>query len=417
MNGDGFADVIVGAPSYATDGGRAYVYLGAAAGLGSAPTRVLDAPEFSGGRFGCAVAMAGDVNGDGLADFVVGSSKAGTGGRAYVYLGGSAGLPSAPATMLSGPVADSFFGASVASAGDVNGDGFGDIVVGAQKAGAGGRAYVYLGSASGISTTVAATLVGPTAGTDFGVSVAAAGDVNADGFADIIVGAFSGTGYAYVFLGSSSGVVTTPAVTMDAPEASGRFGLAARSAGDVNADGFSDVLVGADSVSLGDGRAYLYLGRATGPAATPSLNISAPDSGGSFGASVAGEMDVNGDGYADVVIGASTFGGTGRSYVFLGGSTGLAATPAATLSAPDAGGGFGGAIGGSDLTGDGFADVVVGAANVSSGVGRAYVYVGGSGAFATTPSKTLTGPDAGGHFGTTVANAIGAFRRRRFCAH
>ena len=136
-----------------------------------------------------------DVNGDGFADVLVGAIGGGYGdaGRAYVYLGGPGGPSQSPATILTGDAPGRYFGGSVASAGDVNGDGFADVVVGAVGAyGGSGRVYLYLGGATGLATSPATTITGNDGFTsNFGDSVASAGDVNGDGYADVVVGAYA----------------------------------------------------------------------------------------------------------------------------------------------------------------------------------------------------------------------------------
>jgi hypothetical protein len=194
VNGDGYADLVVGASGAKKDAGRVYVYAGSPAGLSAAPSWTLTGPAGENGYFGTSVASAGDVNGDGYADLIVGAYGVSTfAGAAYVYLGGPTGLAKKPATRLSDPSAmPRYFGYSVASAGDVNGDGYADIIVGAYNDSIDtGNAYVYFGSATGIPTTPATTLPDPAGpGGDFGCSVASAGDINGDGFADLVVGAY-----------------------------------------------------------------------------------------------------------------------------------------------------------------------------------------------------------------------------------
>src|SRR5262249_39764103 len=139
--------------------------------------------------------------------------------------------------------ASASFGSAVASAGDVNGDGYGDVIVGAYQYDNGetneGRAYVYLGSASGLSATAAWTAESDQASADFGYSVASAGDVNGDGYGDVIVGAYqyangeTAEGRAYVYLGSASGLSATAAWTAESNQASAEFGSSVASAGDV----------------------------------------------------------------------------------------------------------------------------------------------------------------------------------------
>ena len=156
----------------------------------------------------------------------------------------------------------------MATAGDVNGDGYADVVVGAYGYSSDtGRAYVYLGGASGLATTAATTLTGEATGNDFGDSVATAGDVNGDGYADVVVGAYgysSGTGRAYVYLGGASGLATTAATTWTGEATDNYFGYSVATAGDVNGDGYADVVVGASwlqHVTPG-GRMCIWGGRA-----------------------------------------------------------------------------------------------------------------------------------------------------------
>src|SRR5439155_548921 len=147
------------------------------------------------------------------------------------------------------------FGRAVGTAGDVNGDGFSDVIVGAPLNDNGqsdeGRAYVYLGSASGVAASAAWTTESNQASAFYGYSVATAGDVNGDGYSDVIVGApqydngQSDEGRAFVYLGSASGLATSAAWTFDCKQPSASFGYSVGTAGDVNGDGFSDVIVGA----------------------------------------------------------------------------------------------------------------------------------------------------------------------------
>ncbi len=153
-----------------------------------------------------------------------------------------------------------------------NGDGFADIVIGATNFGSsGGAAYVYLGGAAGISTTPT-TLSG--SGQSFGLAVSGAGDINADGFADVVVGGYSGSNAGqqvqgfYVFLGGASGLSASPILLF------GPLGSALANAGDVNGDGFSDVIVGAPAnVISSNGAASLYFGGAAGLAPTPTVLV------------------------------------------------------------------------------------------------------------------------------------------------
>ncbi len=406
VNGDGYADVIAGASSYdngQTNEGRAYVYLGSAMGLAVSPAWTGESNQAS-SSFGYSVSTAGDVNGDGYADVVVGARVYDNGqadeGRAYLYLGSAAGLEAAPTWTAESDQASAFFGVSVASAGDVNGDGYADVIVGASGYDNGqtgeGRAYVYLGSASGLASSPAWTAESDQASAVFGDPVATAGDVNGDGYADVIVGANlydngqAGEGRAFVYLGSALGLTASPAWTAESDQASAEFGESVGTAGDVNGDGYADVIVGADLFNNGstdEGRAFVYLGSVSGLAASPAWTAESNQADGRFGFSVATAGDVNGDGYADVITGAWAYdngsAGEGRAYVYLGSASGLATSPAWTAEGNQFDARFGWSVAtAGDVNGDAYADVIVGAylfTNGNTREGRAFVYYGNGG--------------------------------------
>ncbi len=404
VNGDGYPDLAVSGPS------NAYVYLGGADGLAGAPAITLTDPDPDGGIFSVSVASAGDVNGDGYADLVVGADDDSNGGQAYLYLGGGDGLAPTPVILTDPGGAGGTFGASVASAGDVNGDGYADLVVSAfRAANLEGGVYVYLGGAGGLASAPATILFNPGGEnhTTFGSSVASA-DVNGDGYADVVVGAYAPTfgfsGRTYVYLGGTSGLATQPATTLNALNANDEFGASVANAGDVNGDGYADILVGAD---LGSG-AYVYLGSATGIGTAPSTTLTGQDT--RFGAPVACAGDVNGDGYADIVVGDPyRENSTGVAYVYLGSETGLATSPSTTL--PSLGGEqgyFGASVGSAgDVNGDGYSDLFISASSFPFSAARAYVYLGSAAGVAISPSTTLESLDGGAgiYFATSVFGA------------
>ncbi len=232
------------------------------------------------------------------------------------------------------------FGESVSGVGDVNGDGFADVIVGASGCWNGqdewdeGAVYLFQGSASGLSGTdpagAAALLESNQADAHLGSSVAGVGDVDGDGYADVIVGAPSfdngeeTEGAAFLFLGSSVGLQgsdpSTAASILESNQARAAMGSSVSGAGDVNGDGFADVIVGApgyDNGEMQEGAAFVFLGSASGLVGTNPAEAAALlesnqaensddvlQSGPQFGSSVAGAGDVNGDGYADVIVGA-----------------------------------------------------------------------------------------------------------------
>jgi hypothetical protein len=349
------------------------------------------------------VASAGDVNGDGFADVIVGSAWAVV---AYLYLGGAGGLSTTPTT-LTGPGASvEGFGLSLAGAGDVNGDGFADIIVGTFDSN-NGAAYVYFGGESGLST-MPVTLAAPSSLEEyFGISVGSAGDVNGDGVDDVVVGT-SGRN-AYVYLGGACGLSTTPTAltypgNLDENENANVIAGEVASAGDVNGDGFADLIIGAPLVDGDTGAAYVYLGSASGPAVTPTLLAGPGGPMGYFGFSAASAGDVNGDGFADVIVGAYGVNGYGAAYVYLGSAHGLSTMPTVVAGPFVAGGGSFGwsAASAGDVNGDGFADVVVGDPDAET----VHLYLGAGGGLLSTPS-TLTAPTDrdGDYFGSSVASA------------
>ncbi len=432
VNGDGYSDVIVGAQTFDygfAEEGRAFVYHGSAAGLASASGWSAGGDQ-AGPWFGYSVSPAGDVNGDGFSDVVVGAPLYDGGesneGAAFGYLGSASGLGLTPAWTAERDQALAEFGGSVGTAGDVNGDGYSDVIVGAHYYNGGltweGGAFVYQGSASGLSTTPAWTKYGEEEGAQFGRAVATAGDVNGDGYSDVIVGAHYynngviDAGRAFAFLGSPSGLSMTPAWTAESDQGTSLFGASVATAGDVNGDGYSDVLVGAwryDGATTSDeGRAFAYLGSASGLDSSPAWTAAGDQTNADFGGSVATAGDVNGDGYSDVLVGAHRFEGgpafPRRAHLFLGSPVGIDATPAWTVEPPQAAMGFGTPVGtAGDVNGDGYSDVIVGAAGENGQVleGQALVYLGSASGLGATPAWTAEGEQDAAQFGIGVATA------------
>ena len=226
-------------------------------------------------RLGYSVAPAGDVNGDGYADVIVGAPYFGGyyfslfyhWGKAYLYLGSAAGLATSPAWTVEGEL-DTNLGFSVSTAGDVNGDGYSDVLVGRpaydqNDGGKPGEAYLYLGSAAGLGAYPVWRARDGQLNAEFGQSVSAAGDVNGDGYSDVLIGeeayVESARDRVYLYLGSAAGLPRSPAWTGVSNQAFSGYGASISTAGDVNGDGYSDVLVGAPSFNF-RGRAFLYLG-------------------------------------------------------------------------------------------------------------------------------------------------------------
>ncbi len=432
FDGDGYADILVGAPPQS----KAYVYYGSASGTPSTPGGYLTDP--AGEIFPSSLAGAGDLNGDGYADAIAGTINYDPGsgssvGAAFLFYGASSGLLTTPDVVLVSPVATDlgWFGDAVTGAGDLDGDGYGDIVVGAPKHGAYGAAYVYYGTSTVIASSDSVPIEAgmSSIGGLMGTSVAGLGDVNGDGYADMAVGAPSfdnpenGEGSVFVFRGGVAGVSTTPDTTLDNPddEAGGSFGWSMTTAGDVNGDGYWDLMVGApyqDAISAG-GSTFVFHGSSTGLPASPEdrvFNVYG-QTNVDWGIAVAGGGDFDNDGYFDVMIGAPRFDypevDEGIVVAFIGAASGVLGMPAKRYDNPldDAGGNFGGALAcAGDINGDGYADFVAGAyrqSNPEAGEGNAFVFYGAD-ILSSTPGLTLDNPEpsAGGWFGQFVGGAF-----------
>ena len=440
VNGDGFADIIVGAPlaGYGATG-AAYVIFGRPGGFGTIDLSNLQPADGfliqgagSIDYTGISVSSAGDINGDGFDDILVGTYVGGfyyTGtSHAYVIFGKSTGFATINLSNLApsaGFVINGTLGFDnlmiVADAGDINGDGFDDIIIGDRGDSSGtGAAYVIFGKATGFGTIDVANLsstvgfrINGGVGDRAGVSVSGAGDVNGDGFDDLIVGAYFGdnggnnAGEAYVIFGKSSGFTTLNLESLPAGAgfiiqgdvAEDWAGFDVSAAGDVNGDGFDDLIVGAplgDNGGTGAGEAYVILGKATGFGTVDLSNLGSAGfviqgdaSGDALGWSVSAAGDVNGDGFGDLIVGAP-FGDNGgayagEAYVIFGRSTGFTTIDLTNLSpsdgyiiqgddADDRAGQSVSAAG--DVNGDGLDDIIVGARTADNGAGASYVIFG-----------------------------------------
>jgi hypothetical protein len=326
VNGDGFSDVIVGAYNYDTGipgQGAAFAFHGSATGLSPTPDWTTLGEQADAGH-GYAVSTAGDIDADGYGDVIVGVPWHDTGlgedgGVVRVYRGTASGLQTWPCfSHYSSNSANA--GNAVATAGDVNGDGYDDIIFGSQRWHLGGdanegKAHVYYGYEGGINTETSWSAEGGQEGAYFGRSVATAGDVNGDGYADVIIGghlydaSMIDCGIARVFLGSAAGVQESPVWTYYGNSSGARFGCSVATAGDVNGDGYAEVIVGAshdeDSIFEQDeGMAYVFHGSSSGPMTTPWWSGEGEQGDAHYGICVAPAGDVDGDGFADVIVGA-----------------------------------------------------------------------------------------------------------------
>ena len=458
INGDGHNDVVIGADGYPSGNakGRSYVMFGGP-GVGKTGTLLLSSLNGNNGfkldgenTNDCSshsVSAAGDINGDGYSDVLIGAyrylSSSSLKGRSYVVFGGPGVWGKAGVLLLStldgsngfkldGENNGDYSGVFVSAAGDINGDGHNDVIIGVDgypSGGNKGRSYVMFGG-PGVGKTGTLLLSSLNGSNGFkldgennndysGVSVSALGDINGDGYADVVIGAFqypSGglKGRSYVVFGGP-GVGKTGDLLLSSLDGSSGFkldgennndgsGIFVSAAGDINGDGYNDVLIGAFGYPSGGnkGRSYVVFG---GPEVgkTGSLLLSSLDGSNGFkfdgenngdqsGRFVSAAGDINGDGYADVLIGAWAYpsgGAKGRSYVVFGGPT-VGNTGSLLLSSLNGSNGFkldgennGDAAFSSvsaagDVNGDSVDDLLIGYRGYLSGnnMGRTYVVFG-----------------------------------------
>ena len=435
FNGDGRGDLVVGAPGAARSGGitagAAFVVYGQPgftsvdlANLGTRGIRIDGVA--SGDRTGAAVTAAGDVNGDGRADVMVGAPGFDAAadrmdvGAVYVIYGQAAGgnvdlgALGARGIRVQGSGADDQLGGSVASVGDTNGDGRGDLLIGAPDAdrrgrAASGAAFLILGAQTPANVdlqnapaTRAVSIDGAQSDDVTGVSVAAAGDVNADGRADMLIGANfadrpgamplptgEDAGAAYVVFGTTTPVSVDLAVDdaasirINGNLASDYAGIAVAGVGDINGDGKADVAVGASGADLqsgtDSGAVYMVYGRAGAAGTGHSVNLGALGAAGIVieagraddrGGSSLASGDVNQDGRLDLLVGAANAKNNNRArsgsgYALFGQQPWVATSlvtnaQQARYDGAAAGDEAAASIAAADLDGDGKLDLAVG---------------------------------------------------------
>ena len=456
INGDGIDDLIIGAPwadpNNQNQAGESYVVFGNTEdSLASIDLTSLDGNNgfkingiLAYDHSGMSVSGAGDINGDGIDDIIIGAPWAGPNnlnqaGESYVVFGSTKiSLASIDLTSLDGNngfkingiYAYDHSGMSVSGAGDINGDGIDDVIIGASDAGgSAGESYIVFGKSSGFSANFNLTsldgnngfLINGINATDWsGYSVSAAGDINGDSIDDVIIGAYAAEPYglfdageSYIVFGNSAGFSASfdlaslddsNGFQINGIDVGDKSGWSVSGAGDINGDGIDDVIIGAyyaDPYGLSNaGESYVVFGRSTSFSSSFDLadlngsngfKINGIDTWNLAGHSVSGVGDINGDGIDDVIIGApSVLSSTGESYVVFGSSVGFPES----LDLAHLDGHIGINIigidtydysgfsvsGAGDINGDGIDDVIIGAPradpNDQYSAGESYVVFG-----------------------------------------
>ncbi len=402
VNADGYDDFLAGSEFHTGSAGNksgvAYLLLGPVSSGSLADADVALEGEAADDGAGCAVAGGSDLNGDGIADMVVGASLAGSNTGLVYILAGAAGWGSDDEvylseafSILSGELAGGLAGSSLALVGDVDGDGQDDLLVGAPAE----RGTVYLvtdpGSGQASLSTAEATWAGELGDGNAGTSLAASGDTDGDGFPDILVGApyvdgpSSDEGSAYLVLGTHIDITDlSDADAILVGEANSDLaGQALAGPGDVDGDGYDDLLVGApghDSLATDDGAAYLLLGPTTGTVdlGTADAILMGETSNACRDMSLAGAGDQDEDGHADLLLGAPGDDahnlGTGAAYLVLGPVTGSVCLEEAERKAIGEASYYwagSGVAAGGDVNGDGSPDLLVGSDRARESANRA----------------------------------------------
>jgi len=403
INNDGFDDIIVGASFYNTSTGRVYLYYG-----GSSMNNIADIIITGEGvetNFGCSTSFAGDINKDGYDDILVGAYGYNNHtGRAYLYYGGSP-MDDKPDIIFTGEGESNEFGISVSNNEDVNNDGYDDITIGAHLYGDNtGRVYIYYGS-SMTDNNPDIILTGETRNNHFGRAISS-GDINNDGFDDVLVGAYGYNDYmgrVYIYYGGNS-IDDKVDIIISGEETDSMFGISVSSGCDINNDNYDDVIVGASNYNNNTGRAYIYYGANTIDNIADII-ITGEGVYNEFGRSVSMAGDINNDGYNDIIVGAYGYDHcTGRAYIYYGAST-IDNIIDIIITGEGKNNNFGYSIStAGDVNNDGYDDVIIGAKRYNNYTGRAYIYFGGA-MIDNNVDVILTGEKSHDYFGYSVSTA------------
>ena len=499
VNGDGYDDLIIGTPGGDPNGpgsGESYIVYGGASAPGTDGVLDLSRLALDGNGFtlagidefdnaGFSVSSAGDVNGDGYDDLIIGAFGVGSvqgeydtipgPGEAYVVYGGATGadlvldrstLDGTRGFALTGIDAGDRSGFSVSSAGDVNGDGYDDLIIGAYGAdpngNSSGETYIVYGGARAPGTggvldlgaldgSNGFTLTGIDGDDNSGSTVSSAGDVNGDGYDDLIIGARyadpdgdNRAGETYIIYGGASAPGTDGVLDLSALDGTNGFiltgvdaydnsGFSVSSAGDVNGDGYDDLIIGARNADpngdMNAGETYIVYGGASAPIGgrfnlstlngSNGFTLTGIDGDDQSGSSVSSAGDVNGDGYDDLIIGASGAdpdgdSNAGETYIVYGGASAPGTGGVLDLSDLDGTNGFiltgidAGDLSGlsvssaGDVNGDGYDDLIIGARygdpNGNRNAGETYVIYGGATGTESLTPVTAQGTAAADNF-------------------
>ena len=412
VNGDGYDDVVLGAPFFFTpccpsinQQGAVLLYYGSPQGLADVQGW-LEIGAHQGTTLGYRVANAGDVNDDGKDDLLFNAGSGFGNGTHAVHLRfGSAAGPTGTWSYDTGLMLPAL-GPALDGGGDVNGDGFDDIVAGFPHFdGGAGKVVLFHGSPTGPGVLPDWEESGA-AGQRLGLDVAFAGDVDSDGYDDLLVcdRSPSNTDRVSLYRGSPAGLRPATSWTYDVPDAVCEFGEPLDGAGDLNGDGYDDVAIGERNRdhSESTGVVLIFLGSETGLGSEPDALLLGDDE---FGYAVSAMGDVNADGFADLAVGAPGTGpedGPGRAHVFYGTASGIFPDPIWTNNPVPGSFDFAASVSAVDVNGDGLPELLAGDPN-------APVYAFGRAALFSNVVTLVAGPAGaiipGGNSGLYLARA------------
>ena len=387
VDGDGYDDILIGAPRYNNKRGRVYLFYGGP-DIDTTADLVLDGQN-EGDFFGNGIAC-GDIDNDGYEDIVIAASNFSEyRGRAYLYWGSDRNsMDAKPDKIFVGhEERDAELGACYPAVYDIDNDGYDDIILGAchssNKTGRAGRAYLYFGNTKESMDTSYDLIFKPeNPEYCFGYTISCS-DVDNDGFGDIVVGGYASQGRAYLYYGASRSNMDAKADVIFKVKSEGNdhFGTGIVCV-DQNRDGHDDVLIGAPGYNKKQGRAYLFHGNSKrNMDADPDMTFDGEVESSNYGfREVCGDID--GDKVNDLIIGAYCYRQrVGRVYVYWGNELAGADTkPGRILTGENPNDEFGFGLACGDVNNNGFDDLVIGAPRYKKdGVeqGRVYLYYGG----------------------------------------
>ncbi len=389
LNGDGFADVVIGAPDRTNTvlrQGAILIFYGSPAGLPVEPDKIIygETPNASMGK---CISIEGDVNGDGYDDLLVGSHQYSNSqnfeGKAYLFYGGADGVGDEWGWSFEADRAQAKLGEALTMAGDLNGDGYDDVCIGAhgwdntEEMGAtgnkAGKFWVFHGSADGLSEVPAMECVADITDANLGISIDKAGDVNGDGYDDLHVGGYIfliGDGMICTFHGGPGGADNTPDfMAIGGAEDTSFYAVNLSNAGDVNGDGYNDVVIGAPRFDAGgiyqSGKLHLHYGGPAGIDTNIAWIVQGTQYDERFAFNVNDGHDLNNDGYDDVLVTSKYYidpglmDSVGKTMVYFGSPNGPSSTPGWEFIGESTNGAGTNTCFAGDVNGDGQDDILV----------------------------------------------------------